>query len=200
MHFFFQSWSASRGLVLLVLILNIGFAILFTNLFLQMEEEEDTWEGWPWASKPSQLIGCRQAWCHGRAMWLDDEILSSSRRRCFWRWSVIDWSRSGGSGLSATSIAALWLDTYNLVLTMGEQQRASFFIYIFVFLVAVQVWRETYVDDFNAIWGCILKTWVFINVCEMVWLQQLVFNFFNHVGFFSYIHTASLQDKYALLC
>ncbi|XP_033626425.1 junctophilin-1-like isoform X1 [Asterias rubens] len=41
------SWSASRGLVLLVLILNIGFAILFTNLFLQMEEEEDTWEGWP---------------------------------------------------------------------------------------------------------------------------------------------------------
>ena len=47
MLFFFQSWSASRGLVLLVLILNIGFAILFTNLFLQMEEEEDTWEGWP---------------------------------------------------------------------------------------------------------------------------------------------------------
>ncbi|XP_022084023.1 junctophilin-1-like isoform X5 [Acanthaster planci] len=42
-----QSWSASRSLVLLVLILNIGFAVLFTNLFLQMEEEEDNWEGWP---------------------------------------------------------------------------------------------------------------------------------------------------------
>ncbi|XP_072013926.1 LOW QUALITY PROTEIN: junctophilin-2-like [Amphiura filiformis] len=42
-----MSWAASRGLVFLVLILNLGFAVLFTNLFLQMEEEgEHGWSDW----------------------------------------------------------------------------------------------------------------------------------------------------------
>lgn len=41
-----QHWSASKGLILLVLLLNIGFTILFTSLFLQMEEDGG-WDNWP---------------------------------------------------------------------------------------------------------------------------------------------------------
>ncbi|XP_071501569.1 uncharacterized protein [Diadema antillarum] len=41
-----MNWAASKGLTVLVLVLNVGFTVLFTSLFLQMEEEGN-WDSWP---------------------------------------------------------------------------------------------------------------------------------------------------------